>query len=403
VASNQTFQCPSCGAALTAQGEARQVKCPYCGTQVIVPDSLRTPQAAAQPWPPQVVVVQAPAAASAAPPARSSVGGCLTALVFIVVLLGVVGGLVFLSLAPGGSTSGISINVPQGDFATVVSQPFIEPTREPTPTLTPGFASAVLQFGSEGTGAGFFTDARGVAADGEGNIFVSEYTSGRVQRFDKEGKYLNGWKTEGKTPLRGLAADRAGNVYVVRGGTILKYNGADGTLLDTFKGEQGDNFDDVTVLADGSLLAFSYHNQDDLVWLSAQGQVLNRIEKAISGLSSQPELQIRVAADGLGNVFALGTFNNAVFRFAPDGKYVTYFGSQGDEPGQFRAPLAIAVDNQSRVYVGEGARIQVFDSGGRYLAQIDDAGSALGMRFTAQNELLVAARDHVVKMTLNQP
>jgi sugar lactone lactonase YvrE len=371
---------------------------------VIVPDSLRSPQAAPPTaWTPQVVVVQTPTAAPpAAPAARSSVGGCLMTLVFIVVVLGVVSALVFTSLASSpGSPPNISINVPQVDIATVVAQPFIEATQEPTPT--PGFASPVLQFGSEGTGAGFFTDARGVAADGAGNIYVSEYSSGRVQRFDQAGTFLNTWMTEGKAPLRGLSADRAGNVYVVRGGVILKYNGADGTLLDTFKGEADDNFDDVTVLTDGSLLAASYHNQDDLVRLSAQGQVLSRVEKAISGQSDQPELQIRVAADGLSNLFALGTFNNAVFKFAPDGKYVTRFGSQGDEPGQFRAPLAVAVDNQSRVYVGEGARIQVFDPDGRFVAQIDDAGSALGMSFTMQNELLVAARDHVVKMVLNQP
>ena len=403
MASNQTFQCPSCGAALVAQGEARQVKCPYCGTQVIVPDSLRTPQAAPPAWPPSVVVVQAPPTAPVAPPARTSAAGCAVMLGLLAITVIIIAGYLVFAQRDVITSPTININVPQPDIATVVSQPFIEAPREPTPTLTPGYASAILQFGSKGTGAGLFEDARGVAADGEGNIFVSEYTSGRVQRFDKEGKFLNGWTAAGKTPLRGLAADRAGNVYVVRAGVILKYNGADGTLLDTFQGGADDNFDDVAVLTDGSLLAESYHNQDDLVRLSAQGKVLSRIEKAIGGQSDQPELQTRVAVDGLGNIFALGVFNNAVFKFTPDGKFVTRFGSQGNDPGQFGAPLSIAVDNQSRVYVGEGARIQVFTPDGRYLAAIDNAGSALGLSFTSQNELLVAARDHVLKMTLNQP
>ena len=64
-------------------------------------------------------------------------------------------------------------------------------------------------------------------------------------------------------------------------------------------------------------------------------------------------MSIRVAADGLGNVYALGQFNDAVFKFSPDGRFLTKFGGDGDEAGQFRAPGAIAVDNQGRVYVAD--------------------------------------------------
>lgn len=400
MASNQTFQCPSCGAALVAQGDARQVKCPYCSTQVIVPDSLRTPQ----PGPPSVVVVQAPPTAPAAP-ARSSAGGCLVGLVFSVVILGIIGFLTFSLFQPVTSVVP-NISGPLIEMSTAIAaQPSTAPTQVPTPTETPGYASIALQFGSAGTGTGFFDEARGVGADGDGNIYVSEYTSGRVQRFDPTGKFLNTWKTAGKNSVRGLAVDRAGTVYVVRAGAILKYNGADGTLLDTFKGEHDDYFDDVAVLTDGSLAAVSQHNRDDLVRLTAQGKIVSRIERAISGQSDhdQPELLTRIAVDGQGNLFALGEFNNAVFKFAPDGKFVTHFGSQGSGPGQFSAAQGIAIDNQGRVYVSDGARIQVFAPDGRYLAEIDDIGGALGLSFTSQNELLVAARDHVVKLTLNQP
>ncbi len=401
MASSQTFQCPSCGAALVAQGAARQVKCPYCGTQVIVPDSLRTPQAAPQAWPPQVVV-QVPAA-PVRPAGRPSMLGCGVTMGLLVVTGLVIAGYLTFAQRDFVTSPTININIPVEAITAVADQPFSEATRAPSPTETPGFASVVLQFGSKGTGAGFFDDARGIAADGDGNIYVSEYTSGRVQRFDPAGTFLSSWQTPGKTPLRGLAADRGGNVYVVRGGVILKYKGADGTLLATFKGEDEDNFDDVAVFADGSLEAVSYHNRDDLVHLDAEGHVLSRIPAAIGGQSDQPELQTRIAVDGQGTIFALGTFNNAVFKFSPDGKFVTRFGSQGSEPGQFGAPLAIAVDNQSRVYVGEGSRIQVFDPNGRYLAQIDRAGSGLGLCFTSRNELLVAARDHVLKLVQNQP
>ena len=35
------FNCPSCGGSLTPQPNQNQVKCPYCGNQVILPEHLR--------------------------------------------------------------------------------------------------------------------------------------------------------------------------------------------------------------------------------------------------------------------------------------------------------------------------------------------------------------------------
>lgn len=35
------FQCPSCGSTLSPEGSHAQVKCPYCGSIVIVPPELR--------------------------------------------------------------------------------------------------------------------------------------------------------------------------------------------------------------------------------------------------------------------------------------------------------------------------------------------------------------------------
>ena len=82
----------------------------------------------------------------------------------------------------------------------------------------------------------------------------------------------------------------------------------------------------------------------------------------------------------------------AVFIFAPDGRFVSRFGNVGDEPGQFRAPYAIAVDGQSRVYVSDFKVIQVFDPQGRYPALIDlpTPGVAFGLVFNDRNELLAS-------------
>ena len=37
----EEFTCPNCGAPLTPHGRAKEVKCAFCGTMAIVPESLR--------------------------------------------------------------------------------------------------------------------------------------------------------------------------------------------------------------------------------------------------------------------------------------------------------------------------------------------------------------------------
>jgi DNA-binding beta-propeller fold protein YncE len=257
-----------------------------------------------------------------------------------------------------------------------------------------GYTQPDIAFGSEGTGPGHFKDARSIAVDAEGRIYVGEYSGGRVQVFDSSGKFLTQWTVDPKMPLRGMAADRKGTVYVVQKGDITRYEGASGKSL----GKVADGgYDDVSVTADGGLVAFAWQSRDDLVRLDSSGHVTKIVRAAISGQTERSELNMRVAADGLGNVYALGTFNNAVFKFTPDGRFVTQFGGDGDEQGQFRAPSAIAVDNQGRVYVCDFKGVQVFDANGRYLGLIKVKGAASGLAFNDRSELFVVARTQVYK------
>jgi len=126
------------------------------------------------------------------------------------------------------------------------------------------------------------------------------------------------------------------------------------------------------------------------------------IPKAVSTAADRSEFNIRVAVDGLGNIFALGTFAEGVFKFSPEGKFVNRFGSSGDQPGQFRAAQAIAVDGKGRVFVSDIKGVQVFDSDGRYVTVFKTDGPAFGMVFNDRNELVVVARTKVIKFALNQ-
>jgi sugar lactone lactonase YvrE len=247
------------------------------------------------------------------------------------------------------------------------------------------------------------TDARSIAIDGQGNIYVGEYSGGRIQVFDSTGRFLRQWTTaDPKMPLRGMTVDRKGTVYVAQRGIITRYDGETGESLGTLKYSEGDGFDDVMVAPDGGLICAWYRGRDDLVRFNAQGNLVRTIRAAVSTAADRSELNTRVAIDGRGDIYALGGFTNSVFKFSSDGRFINRFGSPGHQPGQISGASAIAVDGKGRVYVSDVKGVQVFDSEGRYLAVFKPGGVASGMVFNDRNELLIASRSKVLKFAINQ-
>jgi ribosomal protein L7/L12/streptogramin lyase/DNA-directed RNA polymerase subunit RPC12/RpoP len=253
------------------------------------------------------------------------------------------------------------------------------------------FARLSLSFGGEGTGPGRFTDVRNITVDNHSNnIYVTELKGGRVQVFNSEGKYISQWDAgDGKMYISSIAADRMGNVYLAINGELKRYNGANGAFLGKLAYEDGNNFDYVATSVDGGLVAFWDEFNDNLVRFDKNGNIVWVTQNAISSVNEDNELERRVAIDGSGNVFILGSFTNAVYKFSPTGKYIDRWGGEGDGKGQFFFPDAIAVDTRSRVYVSDGKGVQVFDADGRYLALIPVQGAVFSMAVTDNDELWV--------------
>lgn len=65
-----------------------------------------------------------------------------------------------------------------------------------------------------------------------------------------------------------------------------------------------------------------------------------------------------------------GLLLSAASSARADFGFITQWGASGSQPGQFKAPVAIATDAQSNVYVVDSSldNVQKFDSTGRYLA-----------------------------------
>jgi DNA-binding beta-propeller fold protein YncE len=259
------------------------------------------------------------------------------------------------------------------------------------------FATQELAFGSEGTGPGLFTDVRAIAINpATGAIFAADYEGGRVQSFDPTGKFIKQWTVGDGTKntiVTSMAMDHNGNLYLVSEVKVLEYD-SNGNLLRTLELPNEAFANSVAVGADGKIIVGC--DNDEIVILTSDGTVLNDIKGAFASNGGTVELDVRVAVDGTGNIYALGTFNNAVFKYNPQGKFINRLGSEGDNPGQFTAPDAITVDGQGRVYVSDVKGIQVFDANGRYLDVWDPGGAIFGLATDDQGKIYASSNSQTI-------
>ncbi|MCH8840042.1 MAG: hypothetical protein IH831_05070 [Planctomycetes bacterium] len=199
----------------------------------------------------------------------------------------------------------------------------------------------VSTWGEFGTGNGQFMGLNDAALDSNGNIYVPDMNNHRIQKFDRDGNYLDQWGTFGSgngqfNGPTGIALDSAGNVYVVDRGNnrVQKFDSAG-------------------------------------VYLAQWGSLGSG-----DGQFSEPQ---KIAADSAGNVFVTDGQNFRIQKFTDSGTYLTQWGSVGNGNGQFASLRGISVDDSGNVYVPDGInRIQKFTGSGIYLDQWGSSGSGDG-------------------------
>ncbi|HPN63784.1 MAG TPA: SBBP repeat-containing protein [Candidatus Goldiibacteriota bacterium] len=69
-----------------------------------------------------------------------------------------------------------------------------------------------------------------------------------------------------------------------------------------------------------------------------------------------------VAVDSAGNVYVADSSNNRIQKFTSSGVFITKWGSYGNADGQFSYPYGVAVDSAGNVYVADSGnnRVQKF-------------------------------------------
>lgn len=249
------------------------------------------------------------------------------------------------------------------------------------------FAREVLRFGGEGIGAGFFKDNRSVAVDSaSGKIFSVEYSGGKVQVFDREGKFLTQWIADPKMALRAMATDRKGNLYLMQSNGIQVFEAETGKLLRKTERFYGKG---MTLAPDGRIIATT---SDGFIILDGNLQKVQEFRDAAQRANAIFGFE-QIAVDGNGTIYALDDQNGDVCKFAADGKFLNRFRTGSSSPN------SVAVDGKGRIFVSDTSVIYVFDADGRQLESFPEK-QAFGMAFNDQNELFVASRPFVVKYEL---
>src|ERR1700678_860776 len=171
-----------------------------------------------------------------------------------------------------------------------------------------------------------------VAVNSKGHIFLFQRTRPMLAEYDAQGNFIQAIGEGLFSHPHGLRIDADDNLWTTDDGShlVLKLDPSGNVLLVLGR---------INTSAEANWL----FNKPADVAFARNGDIY--------------------VADGYGN--------SRVVKLDRDGNYIKAWGKYGFGIGEFNLPHCVAVDNQGRVYVGdrENQRIQIFDSGGKFIKQ----------------------------------
>ena len=195
------------------------------------------------------------------------------------------------------------------------------------------------EFSKYGSDEGQLIWPTGIAADKQGNLYVTDEWLNRVSIFDKDGNFLRCWNT-----VQSGDGDQ---------------NGAAGIAIDqneTLFITDGRSHKVRTFTTDGKFLgAWGTHG-------SGEGEL---------------DSPWGITVDSNGDVYVADHKNHRVQKFTSDGRFLAQFGHEGTKKGEISYPTDVAVDPDGDVYICDWSknkwdrgRIQIFDSEGQFLTSL---------------------------------
>ncbi len=226
------------------------------------------------------------------------------------------------------------------------------------------------------------------ASVGSGNIYITDSSNHRIQKFDQNGNFILKWGSLGSGSGRfispsDVAVDSMGYVYVAdpancqiqkftpTGGFVLRW-GSFGATNGQFAAPYGIGIDS---------LGFVYvadSNNNRIQKFTSSGVYVTQWGSLGTG-NGQFNRPYGITITPSGVVYVVDQANGRIQKFTTSGVYLGGWGSLGTGNGQFYSPDRVVVDSLGDVYVSDdNHRIQKFDSNGTYLAQWGNYGTSNG-------------------------
>ena len=312
-------------------------------------------------------------------------------------------------------------------FASSRTEPRIVryPTPQPTASATPKQATNRLwSTGSEGLGDGQFKNARSVAVDRAGNIYVGDGAQ-RIQKFDAQGKFLQVWNVRDTAltvdenygrGITNLAVDSKNVLYVVvQGKELLRYD-TSGKFLGKVPlyGEKWLNKPQEAMIADMKMLpddklavyATSFPEGEYFMLVAPDGtseikhkHLLKKQESSASIL-----MNVTMLVGPTGDLFLLyekpGREKPYIYRFKSDGSYVDRFTWGNTSRFNWKRSIALNAKGEIFAYNPDAKQVEVLTVDGVLTRAFPlDATSIEEMVVEESGTVIVLKRDKLEKYT----